>query len=213
MRLFRSNYLSLCVVLAFLPWGVRADTPCTPINKDIPVRQATASAGFFANLRNSDDSINYLTDELLSQAEANAGDLQRREEGCSRVCSNAAIAVVFRSVPRLTLSGYSESARCDQLLSQTTQNPIVFDKKLFDSKDEAEDWYEELTQGDGDDGEILYAKCPGKCSPSYTSVIYKQASKFVVTTSVVCGHARDKDDDQYNLSAALRWVCPQEYGK
>jgi len=203
----RGIVLSVCAVLMFLPYVVLADPLCAPTNTDIPVRQATASAGFFANLRNSSDSINYLTDELLNQAEARAGELLKRDAACSRSCAETTIAVVFRSVPRLTLSGYGESDRCDQLLHQTTQQPIVFNKKLFDSKDDAQDWYEDLTQGDGEDGSVLYTRCPGRCSPSYTSVIYKQSSKYVVTTSVVCGHARDKDDDLYNLSVALRWVC------
>jgi hypothetical protein len=107
----------------------------------------------------------------------------------------------------MTLPEYEDSPSCQRLLEATRQQPIVYDNRQFDTRDDAEEWYNDLTQGDGADGEDLYNRCPGQCSPSYSSVIYRKNGKFVITTSIVCGHARDKDDNQYRLTSSLRWMC------
>jgi hypothetical protein len=181
---------------------------CAPLNVDIPIRSTLASASFFANIRNSDDSIRFRMDELLTQAKAAAHERYTQESTCRRDCTNAVVAVLFSSSPNKTLADYDETSTCQQIYEKTFKSPIVYDKRSFDSEDAAKDWYNDLTQGDGTDGEDLYEKCPGKCSPSYSTTAYEDAGKFIVTTSIVCGHARDKDDNQYRLNAALRWICP-----
>jgi hypothetical protein len=201
--------LSCCLSLA-VPndMAVAGPSGCTATAHERPVGSALASAGFFANLRNAKHSLNYLTDSLLDDARRVAHEITHQEQGCNTACPSPVIAIVFRSTPRLLLTAYDEAQECERLYKQTLHKPIVYEKRSFDSEDDAKGWYHDLTTGSGDDGEDLYSRCPGKCSPAYSSVAYRQGEKFIVSASVVCGHARDKDDDQYTLSAAVRWVCP-----
>lgn len=182
--------------------------PCSPLNSTIPLQTSLASAGFFANLRNADHSVRARTDQMLKDARTAAQALSERERGCRRPCGTPVVAVVFNSTPYRYLTNHREAAQCQVLLESTSRSPIVYERRRFPSDDEAREWYEELTQGDGADGEDLYRRCPGACSPAYSSVAYKDGEEFVVSTSIVCGHARDKDDNQYSLSTALRWMCP-----
>ncbi len=181
---------------------------CAPLNKEVPVRSVVASAGFFANLRNADYSVQYVTDALLRESDVAAARLTAAESSCRHKCHQAVVATIFSSVPNITLGEYDERGRCEALLAKTRHHPIQFLNRSFDGREEFEDWYSDLTQGDGKDGESLYEQCPGKCSPQYSSLMFERGDKLVVSTSVVCGHARDKDDDQYVLRAAVRWICP-----
>ena len=181
---------------------------CAPLNKEVPVRSVVASAGFFANLRNADYSVQYVTDALLRESEVAAARLIAAESSCQHECPQPVVAIVFSSVPNITLGEYDERDRCEAFLTKTRHHPIQFPGRSFNGRDDFEDWYSDLTQGDGKDGESLYEQCPGRCSPQYSSQIFKRGEKLVVSTSVVCGHARDKDDDQYVLRSAVRWICP-----
>jgi hypothetical protein len=185
-----------------------AQSPCSPPQQDISIRSTLASAGFFDNLRNSDDSIRHQMDQLLSVSETKARELGQQKSPCrSSSCESPVVAVVFASTPNMALPEYEDSPSCQRLLEATQQQPIVYGNRQFDTQDDAEEWYNDLTQGDGADGEDLYSRCPGQCSPSYSSVIYRKSGKFVITTSIICGHARDKDDNQYRLTSSLRWIC------
>lgn len=197
----------LVFALSTTPGIAFGQSGCTPLGTDIPVGSALASASFFANLRNASNSINYLMDRLIAKSEVQAQKISLDQKACARACSNPVVAVVFTSTPNMTLDGYDEASSCQKFYEATKATPIVYANRAFDSQGDAEGWYEDLTQGDGVDGEDLYEKCPGKCSPAYSSVIYKREERFLVSTSIVCGHARDKDDNQYRLNAALRWVC------
>lgn len=202
--------LHVCVALFFVisaPATLVAQARCTPLNADIPFRSTLASAGFFANLRNADHSVRFLMDQLLTQSESKASEVAQQEHACTRPCSNSALAVVFSSTPNITLPDYDEHSTCQKLYETTQKDPIVYNKRAFASQEKAEEWYNDLTQGNGVDGADLYERCPGKCSPAYTSLIYKQPDTFIVSTSIVCGHARDKGDGQYRLDASLRWIC------
>lgn len=199
--------LSIVASLSFSS-TVMGQSKCSPLNVDIPIRTTLASAGFFANIRNSDDSIRFRMDELLTQAKAAAHERYTTENNCRRDCTNAVVAVIFSSSPNKTLTDYDETSSCQQLSDSTQKSPITYKNRAFDSEASAKEWYNDLTQGDGPDGEDLYEKCPGKCSPAYSSTAYEEGGKFIVTTSITCGHARDKDDNQYRLNAAIRWVCP-----
>jgi hypothetical protein len=180
---------------------------CTPLNRDVPIRSTLASAGFFTNLRNASHSVRYLMDQLLRESEVSATRLAATENGCTHACPQATVAVVFSSAPHATLQDYDERGQCEELFTKTQRAPIEFLNRSFDEQGQVEEWYSDLTQGDGEDGESLYEQCPGRCSPRYSSLIFKRGAKFVISTSVVCGHARDKDDNQYLLGAALRWIC------
>jgi hypothetical protein len=201
----------LCLVAALLlaKNAIAAQPPCSVARRDLPVGSALASAGFFANLRNARHSINYTTDELLTKARRIAQVATPEPRGCKDPCTTPVVAIVFTSTPNLVLDSYDESTECQRYFEETRLNPIVYEKRAFDSEEEAKEWYHDLTRGSGEDGEDLYTRCPGMCSPAYSSVAYKQGEKFIVTATVVCGHARDKDDDQYKLTASVRWICPR----
>ena len=207
----RTNHLCsifVSVLLSLTSGGsASGQSPCNAVTDDIHVGSTLASAGFFDNLRNSDDSIRFQMDQLLSKSETQARQANQPPTACARSCTSPVVAVVFYSAPNITLPAYEDSPTCQKLLEETTKQPIVYANRMFESQEDAEEWYNDLTQGDGTDGEDLYNRCPGRCSPAYSSVIYRNKSKLVVTTSVICGHARDKDDNQYKLSSSLRWMC------
>ena len=200
------TWVSLVAVFT-APRSSLAQPGCSPLNTDIPIRSTLASAGFFANLRKASNSISYLMDQLVTESSTKATSLAQQETTCVKSCKDPVVAVVFSSAPHITLPDYDEASTCQQLYETTQKSPIVYAGRSFDSQEEAEEWYDDLTQGDGTDGEDLYAKCPGKCSPSYSSISYKHSGKIIVSTSIICGHARDKDDNQYRLTASLKWIC------
>jgi hypothetical protein len=210
VRLTKALGVGLLVLFGCLlrPHRVWADGSCTPLGREIPLQASLASAGFFANLRNADHSIRARTDQMLQDARSAAQTMSTQEASCMRSCKAPKVAVLFHSTPYRYLPNHKEATQCQALLETTTKTPIVYEKRRFPSDDQARAWYEDLTQGDGTDGEDLYRRCPGACSPAYSSVAYRDGSEFVVSTSIVCGHARDKDDDQYSLSTGLRWICP-----
>lgn len=206
------TYFRSLLAVAYLFVSARvavATPPCSPLlSEELPVRATLASAGFFANLRKADHSINVQMDSLLHEAKAAATRITTGPKPCMRACKEPIIAVLFESSPHTSLVDYDESSVCQGLYQATSIRPIVYTGRLFATDNEAKEWYKDLTQGDGPDGEDLYQRCPGRCSPAYSSTIYQNQSHYVVTTSIVCGHARDKDDNQYRLRAALRWICP-----
>lgn len=204
-RVFRA-FVSITLSLAAARVAL-ADLPCTPLGQEISLKTSVASAGFFANLRNARHSVRFRTDQMLEDARAAAQTASVREAQCKRSCSKPVITVIFRSTPYRYLTDHEDTSLCEELLEKTSKSPIVYDNRRFPSDDAAREWYRDLTQGDGDDGEDLYRRCPGACSPTYSSVAYRQGEELIVSTSIICGHVRDKDDDQYTLSTALRWVC------
>ena len=147
-------------------------------------------------------------DSLLAEAFMATETLSRQPIKCKTPCDSAQIAVVFKSSPQIVLTDYEDKAQCELLLSKTTATPIQYRPAIFNSADAAKDWYHDLTQGDGPDGEDLYRRCDGSCSPIYTSTVIKEGENFKITTSIICGHARDKDDDQYLLESGIQWLCP-----
>lgn len=202
--------LTLCGSGMFTSLAIQsasANTPCTPHVQDTPIRSTLGSAGFFSNLRNAEHSINFQMDLLLDEAMERATQVSRNHPPCVKDCHVPRVAVVFKSSPNILLHDYEEASSCEKLLHKTTIEPIVYANRSFSSKDDAKKWYRDLTRGRGADGKDLYTRCPGLCSPSYSSMAFQKAGKFIVTTTIICGHARDKDDDQYLLSASLRWLC------
>jgi hypothetical protein len=115
--------------------------------------------------------------------------------------------MILRSTPHQTLLDYDEFQRCEELRQKTSQTPITFSQRRFATAQDAQEWFEDLTQGDGPDGEELYKLCPGRCSPEYTSTEYLDHNSVVTSVSAVCGHARDKADDHYTISASIVWIC------
>lgn len=184
---------------------------CPTINRIIPIRSTRASAGFLSNLRHAERSIRNQTDKLLNEGRIRAHHLLHipKMDSCSMPCSHALVSMRFVSRPHKTLTDYAESNICKTLLRTTTNTPIVYRERTFESEDAARLWYKSLTLGDGADGKDLYRRCPGSCSPSYETQIYSKENKLHLTTTVICGHARDKSDDTYDLSLSLQWICPK----
>lgn len=186
-----------------------AEKKCTPLHKEIPLRSTLASAGFFANFRNAENSVSYQMEEMLSQGYNRARQTAAREHHCQHPCSDAVVAVVFKSIPHRTLADYDEYSTCQHLYNTTKRKPISFENRMFASEEDVKDWYDDVTRGNGTDGAQLYEQCPGKCSPAYTSITYEKSGHYIVSASIICGHARDKSDDQYRLTTSLQWICPK----
>jgi hypothetical protein len=196
------------MLLGFFPVAVSvADTPCTPLNRPTLVRSTLASAGFFANLRNAPHSVSFQINQILSEARQARSELLARELMCRHSCKDAVPAMILRSTPHQTLLDYDEFQRCEELRQTTSRAPIRFSDRRFASAKEAQEWFEDLTQGDGPDGEALYKLCPGRCSPEYTSTEYLHDNSVVTSVSAVCSHARDRSDDQFSISASIVWIC------
>ncbi len=185
-----------------------ADDACLEPGHSRVIENTLASAGFFANLRYSEDSIHYQMDQLLDRAKNKLGIFQQKSSICANSCAKPVVGIVFSSHPRYTLDNYSEADKCQKLFELTSKDPIVYKHRLFKDDEEAKEWYNDLSRGSGEDGEDLYDRCDGSCSPQYSSFIWSENGGLAVTTSIICGHARDKDDDQYVLSSALRAECP-----
>ena len=198
----------IAVTLALLcPSIALAAPPCLSLHKEIEVESRLATAGFWSNFRNSEGSINYEMEDMLNVADREAEKIMNQPK-CSS-CENGFLFLVFRSTPAKRLQDYEDFEHCAELEKKTIANPIIYADRRFKSRDAAKEWYEELTQGKGADGKDLYKKCDRDCSPSYTTLVKKHDKHFVLTSTITCGHARDKDDNLYRLSSAFIWSCNQ----
>ena len=96
-------------------------------------------------------------------------------------------------------------------MKATSKAPLAFPEQRFGSPEQISSWFGDFSQGKGEEGKALYRQCDGSCSPSYTTSITKKDDAFVLLAKVVCGHARDKEDNLYELGYAYRWRCqPQD---
>ena len=158
-------------------------------------RQATATAGAWSNMRNNEDSIKFLSNKLLAEAIENA--------------TQEHMIIVFTSIPTGFIDGKTDGngVSCDQRQQETIISPIVYADRTFADSEKLMDWISNFSQGKGKDGRDLYNRCSGSCSPQYK--YYIQQSKdggFTVTAEVICGKARDKNEDLYELTVELREI-------
>ncbi len=152
------------------------------------LRQATASAGMWTNARNNPDSVKFQTEKILKEAVALVASPDKKDD-----------IVNFTYVPQKFLSEYKERAACEEELKKTTPNPIKFENLQFNDVAEMTSWFKDFSQGKGTEGEKLYKECPGSCSPQYCLEISEKTSELLINVEVICGHARDKDDNSYKL--------------
>lgn len=191
----------------------RAWAQCSVSAGDVTLKSTLASAGTWANLRKTPESLAVQSRELLQFALDNEKTAVAPSSGDS--CSGQACSVdgqkpkiVFLTIPnKIRGDNYSDKSLCTKLESATRQKPLQFGERVYATLDELVSWFSEFSQGKGDDGKQLYKDCPGDCSPEYTVVVTKNSENYRVSTTVVCGYARDKTDDQYKLSVAYRWEC------
>jgi len=181
---------------------------CGGITVEIPVERTMASAATLPNLLGLPRSLEAESHRMLGESEQVVASTVPPGDACPRHCTPFGVPeVVFRSVPAVVLDAYDEAEKCERLLDQTSRQPYRFGDRQFDSIDDLGDWIGLFTRGKGEDGQRLYRLCDGRGSPSYVWVISHEADRLVVNAEVTCGHARDRDDNRYELSYSLRWSC------
>jgi hypothetical protein len=84
---------------------------------------------------------------------------------------------------------------------------MVFEERLFSDLEELLSWFSDFTQGDGLEGEELYAKCARECTPRYEVTIRLLDSGLSGGATAICGEARDKDDGNFELDTRYRFTC------
>lgn len=166
-----------------------------------------ASAAAWSNLRNQAGSIRFESGRLVASALSKLPQDNSSSASCKLDCASPKPAVMFTSVPNRFLKEYSDRDRCEQHLKKTKANPLQYTARKFRSLEEFNAWYGDFSQGKGKDGADLYKNCDGSCSPQYSTLIKPQGSVLEVDAQVVCGPARDKDDNQYKLSYSYIWTC------
>ena len=166
--------------------------------KEHPISQSPAGAGMYSNFWERDGTVTAESRRLVAMADS----LLSRPDVTSK-----GITYLFESKPTKYLTDYEEASICAERLRETTLQPLHFDKVSFDSADDVVDWFSDISQGSGEIGEKLYELCPGDCSPSYQLEISKVGDKLQVDTLVTCGHARDKDDNTYQVSLKESRKC------
>lgn len=201
--------LSLFAVVAFASSSAGAEEgDCSAQHEDVRIEQAVATAGIWANAMNSEGSVRRESRRMFESADR-AATSDPPQNSCPKPCDVAAQPViVFRSIPQKYLSEYDGQAQCERLLALTSGEPFVYHKSGFSSVAEVSEWFSDFSQGEGEDGEDLYERCSGLCSPQYTTYIEQLGPRqFKARAEVVCGHARDKSNNRYRLELLHRWTC------
>ncbi len=179
---------------------------CHALSGNETVGKILANADIFSNLTARPGSLAHESRRLIRLAEKRAGAAPLKcKENCQ---AQKPIEITFRTVPHKFLSDYEDSAHCETLLLKTQKQPLLYAGKRFKSSDEFSDWFQDFTSGEGAEGEDLYSRCDRSCSPQYeTQINRKEGGELTASTKVICGHARDKDDNQYALNAKISWKC------
>lgn len=181
---------------------------CAGVAKDVVIEQKLAEASAWSNFRESKGSIAFESKRMLKKAEQGLENAAPPADICPADCKPPEKPqIIFTSIPNKFISGYSDEAHCKDLSQRTASKPFRFEDRRFKSIEELADWFGQFSQGKGDDGAALYEKCDGSCSPQYHCEISESGGSLTLDASVSCGAARDKDDNQYKLAVAYRWVC------
>ncbi len=203
----RTIYL-LCSLFISAPVWAEEAASCPAVLKEEPLLKVEATASFFANVRGADGSIRAESKRMLEAAFAGIGSAAKPGDLCPASCSLPMTPLVmFQSIPKKYKSNYSGQEECEKLLADTSKAPFVYKEKMFNSVSELTSWFNDFSQGKGPEGTDLYNRCRGDCSPQYRILVDKRGAKYAVTANVICGDARDKDDNQYELSSAYLWQC------
>ena len=206
-----SALLAIGTIFSALSVGIAsADTkPCEAIYKEFPGDKSIASANAWANWRSNAGSISAEAGRLLSAAEKELEKLSQPTDLCPAECrASEAPRIIFKSIPTKYLSEYSDRAKCAALLTRTQSAPLLYPGRKFTDMAALNGWFSEFSQGNGADGKDLYSRCDGDCSPQYSCHINKISDgTLTLDARVICGHARDKDQNTYELSYTFRWEC------
>ncbi len=146
------------------------------------------------NIAETPDSIRGLAKHLL-------------DHGLSVAKQAQAPTVVFRVAPSSYLPLPKQQALCSKLAAETAVHPLKYADRHFANAEDFDAWLMAFSQGQGEDGKLLYSQCGGNCDPSFTFVIDHGEHDMKVATEVYCGYARDRKINLYTLSTALRSSC------
>ncbi len=186
--------------------GVVTET-CPALDTELPLATEYGSAGIMKNLAESPDSIRAIAARLLDAALTT--EIGINESGCAGNCAvRPQSDVVYRVAPVAFLATEKQNQICLSFEDQTSRFPMRFKNRSFDSIQAVTEWITDFSQGRGDDGKHLYEQCSSNCSPRYTFNISKRREGYRVDADVLCGLARDRDNDQYLISTSLRRICP-----
>jgi hypothetical protein len=182
--------------------------PCTPDHVDLPKEQTSATAKSLANIVKSPGSLRVELAGLLRKAREQVTKAKPPGKACSSACGVAGPTRIHLSiVPQKLLASYADFRKCEERLRQTSNQPLRFGPRHARSADELAAWLSDLSQGRGRDGAALYRECDGRCSPRYSAQVVQDGDGLIATLEVVCGHARDRDDNTYIISSGYRWAC------
>ena len=105
------------------------------------------------------------------------------------------------------MTDYDQESKCARLLDATSSEHLGFESRTFETVGELGNWLDDFVRGRGAAGEDLYRRCDGRCSPQYEWIISPDGGRLVLDTQVTCGHARNRSDNEFELSYGLRWTC------
>jgi hypothetical protein len=207
MRFKISFYLVVLMSISIVGKAEGAEN-CSSYIREIKVESSLASASMLANAQNKKGSIRFVTKEMLNKAEKNLANAEKPADLCPSDCQLPdQPLIVFQSIPNNFLTNHDQYEKCETLQDETELSPLRYSDKEFDTMQALENWFSKFSRGKGQDGRNLYERCDGKCSPQYTNIISSQGDKLILTAEVVCGQARDKKDNSYEISYSYRWVC------
>ncbi len=178
----KNLYLTPLLLTLVLGSQVIAEEPCNDTGSAV-----LASASTWDNLRNSENSIKFKIGKLLKEGIGN----------------NTNTKFTITSKPQKFLSDYGDKAYCETKKQETSNTKLIFTSPKLGSLDNLNSWIADFSQGKGKQGGELYEKCDKTCSPEYEYQISynnEKGEQYEVKALVICGHARDKDDNQYKLS-------------
>lgn len=185
---------------------------CSDYTEDVTVSSGEATAGIFSNLFNLRNSLKFESVGMLRRAldQAESEKLQPPAGLCPSHCRvpDKPEYMLFSSVPGQFLGEYRHYRKCQKLLDATEAAPLIYTVSIPDGVEALTEWIGEFSRGEGSAGADLYRRCDGACSPQYHYLISQSGGEhFEVQAEVICGHARDKDDNLYKISYGFRWVC------
>ena len=187
-----------------------AATACAPGTvQEKPLAKELASSGIMYNLAEHPKSIRAVAGRQLKDA------LEKRGQAASgEACKEcASTRVVYRVGPTVFLPRESQLAVCLTLDQETRERPFTFADKRFKNLNQLNDWVMQFSQGRGVEGKELYERCSANCSPRYEFLLAPDADGIAVSTRVACGLARDRNNEDYEVSTALRTECGAGAGK
>jgi len=182
---------------------------CAAGAPEIPLAKEMASVGIMYNLAEHPKSVRAVAARLLDDAykQTKANDSAKQCKDCK---NGAQTRVIYRVGPTKFLPDAEQQAVCVSLAKQTKDRPFIWPDRSFKSISKVNDWIRTFSEGHGDEGKDLYARCSANCSPRYEFEIYPEGEGVRLQTRVQCGLARDASDDQYEVATSLHTVCKDE---